>query len=180
MRTAILGAMLLAALPRGAAARDAGTPLGKEAAAALMAAEDRHVRPTDARLRHAVTDGLRRSATFAGMVQTLDHSDVIVYLETAPQMHASLAGRMLIAATASGARYLRIQIAPDIAGNELIALVGHELQHALEVARSPAVHDEASLAGLYRLIGDRGSSAHRYDTMAARQTARLVRSELAG
>lgn len=164
----------------GTAAAEGSGTLEKEEAAAIMRAEGRHVRPVDARLRLAVTDGLRRSATLANLVLALDRSDVIVYLETGTSLHPSLAGRLLMATTTPASRYLRIQIAPWLRGNELIAIIGHELQHALEVARSPDVRDEASLAALYRTIGHGAEGSHRYDTVAAQAAGRQVRSELAG
>jgi hypothetical protein len=87
---------------------------------------------------------------------------------------------MLIAPGPAGQRYLRIQIAVAARGNELIALVGHELQHALEVAESPGVRDEPSLMALYEAIGHGEQGRHRYDTMAAQNTGRRVRLELIG
>ena len=57
---------------------------------------------------------------------------------------------MLIVAGPANQRYLRIQISAAPRGVELIALIGHELQHALEVAASPDVRDEQSLITLYQ------------------------------
>lgn len=110
----------------------------------------------------------------------LDQSDVIVYIETSRGLPSTLAGRMLIVAGPANQRYLRIQVAASPRGVELIALVAHELQHALEVAASPQVRDEESLIGLYKAIGRRGRGEHRYDTMAAQDAGRPVRTELIG
>lgn len=180
MRRLVLVVLSMGVLAQGTAAAEGNGTLAKEEAAAIMSAEGRHVRPVDARLRLAVTDGLRRSATLAHLVLALDRTDVIVYLETGTTLHPSLAGRLLMAATTSGSRYLRVQIAPWLRGNELIAIIGHELQHALEVAHSPGVRDERSLAALYRTIGHAAEGSHQYDTAAAREAGRQVRSELAG
>ena len=86
----------------------------------------------------------------------------------------------VLAAGPEGHRYLRIQVTGHPQSNEMIALVGHELRHALEVAESPAVRDQASLIALYERIGHRSSGAHHYDTVAAQDTGRQVRAELAG
>ena len=179
MRMLTLG--ITAALLITLAAPTRAAPLLDEAGVqALLTSEHRHVRAVDTRITHAIADGLRRSETFTGLMQALDRSDVIVYIETAPGLPASIAGRMLIVAARSHQRYLRIQIAGRVRGNELIALLAHELQHALEVAASPAVRDEPSLIALYEAIGNRGSVAHRYDTNAAQDTGRRVRLELIG
>lgn len=183
MRTQIIrvAAVILIALARGVLPSSAAAaPLDAVEARALMSNEHRHVRAVDKRVSNAIEDGLRRSDTFAHLVLALDRSDVIVYVETAPGLPSSLSGRMLIVAGSTGQRYLRIQIAAGPRGNELIALVGHELQHALEVAQAPEVRDERSLIALYQAIGHAGQGPHRYDTMAAQHAGRQVRTELIG
>lgn len=181
MRTLTLrvAAVILIALAYGASTSDAA-PLDDPEVRALMTSEHRHVRAVDKRMSDAIADGLRRSTTFAHLVLALDRWDVIVYIETAPRMPSSLSGRMLIVAASAGQRYLRIQIAAVPRGNELVALVGHELQHALEVAQAPDVRDEKSLIALYQAIGHQGQGGHRYDTMAAQNAGRQVRTELMG
>ena len=62
-------------------------------------------------------------------------------------------------------------LAPD----ETIALIGHELRHALEVAASPDVRDQAGLTKLYKRIGEPAGCAHSFDTRAAQNTGRRVR-----
>jgi hypothetical protein len=61
---------------------------------------------------------------------------------------------------------------------ELIALIGHELRHALEVAQVPDVRDESALVRLYERIGQRSVKGHEYDTNAAQDAGRAVRKEL--
>ena len=172
--------VIVIALACGVSRVHADTALSESEVRAMVTSQYRHVRAVDTRIGEAIADGLRRSTTFAHLVLALDRSDVIVYIETARGMPSSLAGRMLIAAGSAGQRYLRIQIAASSRGNELIALVGHELQHALEVAESPGVRDEPSLIALYEAIGHGGQGRHRYDTMAAQNAGRKVRLELIG
>ena len=62
----------------------------------------------------------------------------------------------------------------------MIALVGHELRHALEVAESPDVRDEAGLIALYERIGHPSTGIHQYDTLAAQDAGRQVKAELKG
>ena len=110
----------------------------------------------------------------------LNRSDVIVYIESGRGLPSTIAGRMLLAAGPDGQRYLRIQVTGHTRSNELIALVGHELRHALEVAESPEVRDERTLITLYERIGHPVGGNHRYDTAAAQDTGRQVRIELMG
>lgn len=178
--TTVLAGGILIALACAAVPASAAEPLNDAEVRALMSSERRHVRPADKRVSSAIAEGLRRSHTFASLVFALDRSDVIVYIETAAGMPTSLAGRMLIVAGPNSQRYLRIQVSATLRGNELIALVGHELQHALEVAESPDVRDEKTLIALYQAIGHAGQGLHRYDTMAAQNAGRQVRTELIG
>jgi hypothetical protein len=178
--TVLAAAATLVALAPAVATVHAAALLDDAQVRAIMSSEHRHVRAVDRRVSTAIADGLRRSATFAELVLAIDRSDVIVYIETARGLPSSLAGRMLIAAGPAGQRYLRIQISAAPRANELISLVGHELQHALEVAESPDVRDEKSLIALYQAIGHGGRGQHRYDTIAARNAGRRVRMELIG
>ncbi len=180
MRQVVLGAVLLAGLGGGVAAADGGPALDSVEVRRLTTDEHRHVRAVDARIGRALADGLQRSATLARLVVALDRSDVIVYVESDLRLPMTLAGRMLLAATPGGTRYLRIQIARSAGGDDLIAIIGHELRHALEVADAPEVRDEASLIALYQAIGRAGQGAHRYDTVAAQHAGRQVRTELMG
>jgi hypothetical protein len=61
------------------------------------------------------------------------------------------------------------------------ALLGHELMHAVEVARSPWVTDQASFASLYRQIGSRLDSSGgltEYETVAAQRAGAAVLAEI--
>jgi hypothetical protein len=72
---------------------------------------------------------------------------------------------------------VRIQLALRGSPDESIALLGHELQHAIEIAEAPEVYDEPGLVKLYQRIGVRGG-LHVYDTLAAQEMGRAVRKEL--
>jgi hypothetical protein len=136
------------------------------------------VRGATAAVNAVLASGVKRSPTFAGLVREIDETDLIVYVEIINTMPAGLDGRLTFLTRAGGFRYLRVQVPTNVPKDDLIAVVGHELQHALEVAAHPNVHNSQDLAKLYRLIGIQGASTDRYDTAAARSTGRRVRAEL--
>ena len=146
---------------------------------ALLVAPERRVRAADARLAEILKDGVARSPTFAGLMTALNRSDVIVYIERLLTMPRDTMGRLTIVPVKSGTRYLRIQIRPELTRNEAIALIGHEMQHALEVARATDVRDASGLIQLYERIGHSSGAEHAYDTNAAQDTGRQVKRELA-
>jgi hypothetical protein len=174
----LAGVALALAIARHAGAASAPAPLTESQIDAIMTSPTRHVRGADPQMSGTIREGLRRSATFADLVVALNRSDVIVYIESGRQLPATIAGRLLLAAGPKSQRYLRIQVSGQPRSNELIALVGHELRHALEVAESPDVRDEPTLIALYERIGHSQSRRHQYDTLAAQDAGRQVRSEL--
>lgn len=137
----------------------------------------RHVRSQDRSIRLLLKRGFNRSPTFAQLLARLQHSDVLVYIEEVPRLPGALEGRMMMLPTAHGQRYVRIQIALRGAPDESVALLGHELQHAIEVAQETGVSDQAQLAALYRRIGMQGGP-HVFDTVAAQEVGRVIRREL--
>ncbi|MCA1563221.1 MAG: hypothetical protein LC804_24205 [Acidobacteria bacterium] len=148
------------------------------AAAALLDTPDRRVRTSHPRLADLLARGVRRSRTFAELVLALNGTDVIVYIETSSNLPSHVAGRLLLLPLANDQRYLRIQVRQESTPADLIALMGHELRHALEVAAVPGVRSQEALVELYQRIGTSARGAHSYDTVAAQNTGRRVRSEL--
>jgi hypothetical protein len=144
----------------------------------LMNAPDRRVRATDARLHSFLAEGLNRSRTFASLMTALNRTDVIVYVESVMILPKNTMGRLAMMPMTGNFRYLRIQIRSDLSRREAIALIGHELQHALEIADATDVRDTTALIGLYQRIGHPSNGDHAYDTDAAQDTGRIVMREL--
>src|SRR6185295_15295622 len=133
---------------------------------AALDSPHRHVRSQDRSIRYLLKRGFNHSATFAHLMARLEHSDVIVYVEEVPRLPGALEGRMMLLPSANGQRYVRIQIALRGAPDDAIAILGHELQHAIEVAQEGGVSDQAALEALYQRIGTSGGHQI-YDTVAA-------------
>ena len=145
---------------------------------AMLTAPERRVRALDPALASLVAAGVRRSSTFARLLEAIEANDVIVYIESNVDLPMSLAGRLMLVPAHHRQRYLRIQVAPHGTDEDTIATIAHELQHAVEVAESPEVRDEPGLIALYKRIGHIAAGRHAFDTSAARDAGRTVRSEL--
>ena len=88
-------------------------------------------------------------------------------------------GVLRFVTSAGGVRYLRITLRARLPHKPAVALLGHELQHAWEVAADPSVVNADAFEALYRRIGVPGSgSVPSYDTAAARDVQRRITSEL--
>jgi hypothetical protein len=137
-----------------------------------------HVRGVSPRMSRLIEHATQRSRTFASLVEALEATDVIVHVEEVPKLATGVDGRLMFVHGGRGVRYLRAQVLTGRNAAETMAVVGHELQHALEVALHADVRDDRAFAALYARIGDRPGHPDRYDTAAAREAGRRVRQEM--
>ena len=142
----------------------------------------RRVRSMERTIRAALQEGYRRSPTFQQVLVRLDESTVVVYVVSGFCEVTRLDGCLLGHVTNAGnSRYLRIVVNPHTPTIELIGRIGHELQHALEVAGAPEVVDAASMKALFRRIASttcRGVLVDCYETRAAVEVEERVLAEL--
>jgi hypothetical protein len=108
------------------------------------------IRSTDRRLRSLLEEGVRMSPTLRALVARLHASDVVVYLQC-DGPHAP-DGRLTFLSAVGGFRYVVVRMArfPRL---QQIAMMAHELQHAVEIAEAPAIVDGDSLVREYKRIG---------------------------
>jgi hypothetical protein len=121
--------------------------------------------------------GLKKSPTFRQLVNRLEQSDVIVYIDVRPDMPGHLGGALRFLAKSARARFLRVNLNRVYPVTTLVALLGHELQHAVEVADAPDVMSAEDLRVLYRRVGV-CTGPDSYDSLAARRTGIRVLEEL--
>lgn len=141
------------------------------------------VRSTDTRMLDLLHEGSARSAAFRTLIDTIDRSNGIVYVEFGYCAFGHLDGCLLpFLAPAHGGRYLRIVVTSDTnrrAHDQLIALVAHEMRHALEVLEHEEVVNVVTMEAMFRKIGvpltGRRSG---YETSAARTAGDEVLAEL--
>lgn len=146
---------------------DGETPLG-------------HLRTRVERIADALNAGYQRSSTFRTLVDDLRTAHAVVYLDggickaTALQ---SVGGCLASLAQTPTVRYFRMIVDIGRSKDRLVALIGHELQHAVEIVAAPAplVVDDEVTAGRAERTG-----AHTYETEEARAVTRAIVNELRG
>ena len=79
-----------------------------------------------------------------------------------------------------GRRSVRVDIRQSLTPREMLAIIGHELRHALEIADAREVRDDQSMIELYRRIGVSRDARSHFETIAARAAGSQVRAELGG
>jgi hypothetical protein len=139
------------------------------------------LRTSDRATRALVERGLAQSPSLRQLVDQLERTDVVVYVQCG-RLRAGIDGQLTFVSAAGGLRYVIVQIAWELPPPRRIATLGHELQHALEIAAHPAIVDQASLQQAYAAIGferERFSHVAAYDTEAAVRTGQRVARELA-
>lgn len=142
----------------------------------------RSVRSTDPVMLRLIEEGTERSATFRALVDAIGHSNDIVYIEFGYCAFGHLDGCLLpFVASSQGGRYFRLLVTPDKnrrTHDRLLGLIGHELQHALEVIQHPNVVDVNTMDAMYRRIGTPLAGVRGYETSAARAAGDAVLREL--
>ena len=140
------------------------------------------LRVLDPSVLEVLAAGYQASATIRDLVDRLERTDVIVHLERQAIPINGVDGTLRFVGRAGGFRYVRIAINTSRLTHAM-ALLAHELQHALEVADDPKAVDEATFEVLYRRIGQecRGRAVpRRFDTNAARAVTQQVLREVRG
>lgn len=125
-----------------------------------------------------IEEGRQKSTSFRELLESLRETDVVVYVEPAHQLPGVMEAVTELVAAPGPVRYLRVSVGVRAIRKRLIALVGHELQHALEIGRARDVVDVRSLQAFYEKAGD--MSVDGYDTEAARRVGHTILRELWG
>lgn len=146
---------------------DAGSPANPHA----------RVRPMQKQVEILLATGMDRSATFRRLVHRIEASDVIVYIETRRGLREGVGASMRYVSNSATDRFVRIQLNADYGPHTLVALLGHELQHVVEVADHPEVRSAEDLRTFYRRAGVR-TGPDAFDSEAARAAGYQVRAEI--
>lgn len=162
-----VGAALVTCLAGGPASRAWAVPADSGPSA---------VRPADSRSAELLPTAIASSPTVAALVDSLEGSDVIVSVQVTLRRFG-FAGDLRILTAAGGRRYLMIRVSADQSPSDQVAYLGHELQHANEIAQAPDVHDDAGLVRLMSRIGRKGFRGA-FETDAAQRVTRQVQAEL--
>jgi hypothetical protein len=151
-------------------------PIGADSAPAHP-----RLRLPDRRMLPVVQAGRDSSPSFRALIERLETTDVVVYVQCA-RLRSRLDGELTFLAAAGGLRYVSVRIAWDLPLERRIAVLGHELRHALEVADNPDIVSAGTMALAYERFGftrNRGFRRVDFDTMAAIDTGVTIARELA-
>ena len=147
--------------------------------AALDAASPPRVRSQSARVGAAIARGTAHSPTFRRLVETINATDGLVFVDEGVCARGVRACLLMSVSIAGPSRLLRILVnlrkAP---GCETIEMIGHELQHAIEVLENPRVRTDRQVYNLFDVIGR--TSSGRFETRAALRAGLTIAEEGCG
>jgi hypothetical protein len=132
-------------------------------------------RPSRRRSRACGRYAVNRSPTVARLLQDIEASDSIVYIDL--QFDTRADGLTTLFASNDQCRFIRVVISRMAPYPRRIEMLGHELHHALEIIRAPDVRVAADLRRLYAQIGWVVSDAN-FESNGAIDTERQVRREM--
>jgi hypothetical protein len=139
------------------------------------------LRIQDPQIQRLVSAGRESSRSFAALLDRLDTGDVVVYVQCS-RLRANVEGELTFLSAVAGNRYVLVRLAWNLAAARKIAILGHELQHALEIAERPDIVDRDSLESAYESFGfarRRSGDTVDFDTAAAVKAGHTIWRELA-
>jgi hypothetical protein len=99
-------------------------------------------------------DAFERSATFRQLVETIGHTNGLVYVDSGKCKPGFAACLLMSVKVAGPNRLLRIVVETHRKPPEVMASIGHELQHAIEALSEPGVTNNALMEQFFeRLTG---------------------------
>ena len=123
-----------------------------------------------------INDASEQSKTFRALVDTINASDGIVYVEEGKCGHGVRA--CFVTVTRAGAnRMLWVKVDTRKADWDLMGSIGHELRHTIEVLGDSTVVSNASMYLFYSRVGSTGTQST-FETKAAVEAGDAVRAEV--
>ena len=143
---------------------------------ASFMAPDARVRGVSSRVVAIINTATAQSETFRGLVDQIGHTDGMVYVAEG-DCGSGVRACLLLTMTVMGPhRVLRILVDGRAVDCDLMASIGHELQHAVEVLSHRSVTSGSEMKLLYARICD--LCGRSFETNAAVHAGDTVRGEL--
>jgi hypothetical protein len=129
---------------------------------------------------HLLEELVARSGTARDLVEQLGRSDLVIFIRYEWFQALTLRGRIGFLTSNARTRLVAIEVSSRQTRLAQLSSLGHELQHAAEIAGAASVHDARTLAALYTSIGEPSGypGAETYETAAAIAVGDRVRQEL--
>ncbi len=138
------------------------------------------VRSTEPSLAALIDRAAKQSPTFQGLLATIQRSNGMVQVENGKCRHGVWACLRIWMETVNSTRFLRIVIdrRKNDSDLDVMASLGHELQHAVEALSEPGITDSVRLYNFFGRLSP--TAGDRFETKAALRVGNDVHNELRG
>jgi len=137
------------------------------------------IRSESSRIVEAIARGREGSPTFRRLIETIEATDGLVFVDEGVCRGGVRACLLLSVTVAGPSRLLRIVVnLRKASGCEAVEMIGHELQHAIELLRNPGIRSDIQAYNFFFNVGR--TSASRFETEAAMQAGIAIASEGCG
>ena len=140
-----------------------------------------HLRVLDSVLRSTFDHGIAQSPTLRELVAKIDRTSVLVFVDCEMHMPERIGAQLNFVTSVNGMRYVRVTIGCALAPRRQVALLAHELQHALEIGERPDITDVDTMESFYDGIGFQSfeNGSHKgFETDAALAIQHTVEAEM--
>ena len=135
------------------------------------------VRSSSAVIAELIVRARERSETFRRLVETIEASDGIVYVEQG-ECGRGVRACLIAVIPAGPNRYLHVVVDTRRAESDLMASIGHELRHTIEVLSQPGVRTNAQMYFFYAREGTQRLGSQAFETTPAIDAGEDVRAEI--
>ena len=139
------------------------------------------IRVLDPILKELFHHGVQQSPTLRALVDKVEAAPILVFIESDIRMPIYVGARLNFVTSVNGLRYVRVTIDCTLSPRRQIALLAHELQHALEIGERTDILDAEAMESLYEDIGFESfeNGSHKsFETEAAIAVQRTVDVEM--
>src|SRR5262245_27893779 len=134
------------------------------------------VRSSHAYIRAMIEEAGRRSATFRQLIDAIETTDGIVYVEQGECAHRVRACLIMTVTPTANHRFLRVLVDARQPDWEVMSSIGHELRHAVEVLSEPGLRSSEAIFLYYFREGV--TMGEMFETGAAIRAGDAVKSEV--
>jgi hypothetical protein len=142
------------------------------------AASTARVRSYNPAIVALIGQGIEQSATFRAMIETINASDGVVYVEQGRCGHGVRACLVHHVIATGSRRMLFVRLDFQKLDQELIGSIGHELRHAIEVLGDPHITSAGAMYFFYQREASLGKTGGAFETRAAIDAGDAVHAEV--
>ena len=134
------------------------------------------VRSSHPYIRAMIEEAAQRSPTFRRLIENIEATDGIVYVEQGVCGHHVRACLAMMVTPTGDYRFLRVLIDARQPDWNVMATIGHELQHALEVLENRTITTSEAIYLFYKREGE--TMDDHFETGAAERMGDIVSKEV--